>query len=104
MKKEELEKLLKNLDHWEKGFIYHCPEDPRLIVPFRIRWAGYVINFGHKKGYPLLYVILFTMCIPFLLIIPFNSPGDINIIRSGIIILGAFFFIYCYWEANRPRE
>ncbi len=35
--------------NWHMG-IYSCPDDPRVIVPKRPKWAGKTLNFAHRKA------------------------------------------------------
>lgn len=30
------------------------PEDPRIVVPRRIRWAGWTLNFAHRAAWLVL--------------------------------------------------
>ncbi|MFQ6024441.1 MAG: DUF5808 domain-containing protein [Acidiferrobacterales bacterium] len=58
-----LQKTLKELwqddRHWRFGIIYHCPEDPRVIVRNRFIF-GWTWNFGHPRVIPtmLLFIML----------------------------------------------
>ena len=61
--REGLEELWEDSDHWSGG-IYFCKKDPRLIVPKRVKWTGWTINFGHRRSTPsLIALILFPMLI-----------------------------------------
>jgi hypothetical protein len=35
--------------NWHMG-VYACPDDPRVIVPKRPKWAGKTLNFAHCKA------------------------------------------------------
>ena len=47
MNREHIEKLWRDKGNWTWGVIYHCREDPRVVVPRRYRWGGWTLNFSH---------------------------------------------------------
>ncbi len=49
MDREQIEKLWRDKGNWTGGVIYHCREDPRVIVPRRWRWGGWTLNFSHPR-------------------------------------------------------
>jgi hypothetical protein len=55
-----LEKLWNDPTSWRGLAVYYCKADPRLIVPKRIRWAGWTMNFAHAaaRGYLIVSVAL----------------------------------------------
>ncbi len=68
MSPEEKDALWQNEAHWSGG-IYFCKRDPRLWVPKRPKWAGYTVNFGHRRGTAML--LLFVLS-PLLTLIAIN--------------------------------
>ncbi|KAI8803312.1 hypothetical protein BJ742DRAFT_501574 [Cladochytrium replicatum] len=44
-----LEALWADQKHWTLGLFYHCPDDPRLFVPKKIRELGWTINMSQKS-------------------------------------------------------
>ena len=48
MNRAQIEELWRDQGNWTWGVIYHCREDPRVIVPRRWRWGGWTLNFGHQ--------------------------------------------------------
>ncbi len=102
MTREEIDKLWRDPQYWS-GPIYNCPDDPRIIVPLRIRWTGAGMNFAHKAAIPMLIMILAALLSPFLFLLLLELP-------DGGIWAGATFtvvvVVLCFltqWEANRPR-
>ena len=49
MKREQIDGLWRDDTYWTAGIIYHCAEDPRVIVPRRWRWGGWTLNFAHPR-------------------------------------------------------
>jgi hypothetical protein len=59
-----LEKLWNDPANWRGRVIYHCKADPRLIVPKRIRWTGWTMNFAHPAAWwYLVFGIVFTVAV-----------------------------------------
>ncbi len=50
MDREQIEQLWSDKGNWTWGVIYHCREDPRVIVPRLWRWGGWTLNFSHPKA------------------------------------------------------
>ena len=50
--KRNFEKLWQDEKNW-KGIwgIYYCPEDRRVVVPKRCKWAGWTVNFAHRLAW-----------------------------------------------------
>ncbi len=46
-----LEKLWSDPANWRLNGIYICKADPRYLVPKRIRWAGWTVNFAHTGAW-----------------------------------------------------
>jgi uncharacterized membrane protein len=77
MTPEQLERLWQDPRCWSPIGIYRCPLDPRIVVPKRIRWAGWTLNFAHRAAWPVLL-------------------GLVVLAVALIVALSA-------WEASRPR-
>jgi uncharacterized membrane protein len=60
MKKQfEPEELGKNNpDNYKWGIFYYNPDDTRAIVPKRIRWAGWTLNFASPFSYLIILGII----------------------------------------------
>ncbi len=51
--RDELIRLWENPDHW-RGGLYRCPEDPRVVVPKRTTWGGWIVNVAHPMAWPMI--------------------------------------------------
>jgi hypothetical protein len=67
---EELEQLWADPSHWHLG-IYSCKADPRIWVPKRPRWAGWTLNFAHRRSIWLLIALL-LICLGVYTIVQFT--------------------------------
>jgi len=55
--REDLERLWNDPAHWSLTG-YRCPQDPRVIVPKRIRAMGWTINWAHPKAVQMLLLMM----------------------------------------------
>ena len=73
MTKEELEKLWADKNNWLWGAIYYCKNDPRLVVPKRIKWTGWTMNFAYpRRAIGFIIFILFAASLPFIIELKLN--------------------------------
>ena len=100
---EELERLWRDSKRWRYGFVYHCTEDPRIIVPRKSRWTGYSLNFAHKAAVPVLLGILLVLLGPFLLLAVFDRPASVCWVAGTFFLAVAMLTALCHWEATRAR-
>ncbi len=61
-----------NPENWKWGILYFNPDDPRYIVPKRVRSLGWTFNFAHKRIYIALLLII---CILFISNLLLNRYG-----------------------------
>lgn len=85
MKREDAEKLWESPESWKFGVFYSCEGDPRLMVPKRLRWTGWTLNFAHPQAYILLAALVVIATAPTLLMVQFGST-------DAIPFFGAMFF------------
>ena len=51
--------------NWKLGFIYFCKEDPRVLVPKRIRGLGWTLNFARPMAVPfLIFLVALAVVVP----------------------------------------
>jgi len=103
MTQDELQKLWQDPKHW-RGFIYVCPEDPRIIVSKRIRWTGYTVNFAYPAK-----ALLATLCIMVLMLLPIaflllpNKILGAGLMAASIAMAIPVLIMVCRWEETRAR-
>ena len=44
--KNKSRRIKVNSDYWKWGIFYFNPDDPRIIVPKRLEWLGWTLNFA----------------------------------------------------------
>lgn len=45
-------------DNYKWGFLYYDPSDHRIIVPKRIAWMGWTLNFANPFSYIIIACII----------------------------------------------
>lgn len=53
MTREQIEQLWADPENHRWG-IYYCKADPRVIVPKRLKWMGWTVNFARPSAVPVL--------------------------------------------------
>ena len=86
-----------------RGVMYYCPEDPRLIVPMRLRWTGYSMNFAHGLAWPLLAGISLAVLAPFLLVVVLEPPAGVFGAVVAFVVSVSLLWYFCHWESTRSR-
>lgn len=47
-------------NNWKLGMFYYNPEDKRILVPKKIKWMGWTVNFANPKSVLLFVGILIS--------------------------------------------
>jgi hypothetical protein len=91
-----LEKLWSDPANWRGLGIYSCKEDPRILVPKRRKWAGWTLNFAHRRAWVHLIVGIGV-----------TSTLVVLLLLAHHFILTAFVFIlsiaFSAWRASPGR-
>ena len=103
MSENEINDLWKDPQNWRGIFIYYCRDDPRIIVPKRLRITGWTLNFAHPWAIPTLILIIVGVIAPFMILqlfdVPRNSPWWIII----IIFVSIGLVLFCSIMASPKR-
>ncbi len=59
--KKQKGKITINDEHWYAGIFYYNPDDRRVIVPKRIAWAGWALNFARPASFVIISVLIMVM-------------------------------------------
>ena len=100
--KNDYTELWQNPDNWRLYGFYVCREDPRLIVPKRLRLTGWTLNFAHRQAYQLFVALLAVIIVPNLVVDALNL-GTMSWVRSVTIILSILAAVVLTWWASRLR-
>ena len=94
MDKQKCEELWRDDKNW-KGIwgVYSCPQDPRVVVPKRCKWAGWTVNFAHPAAGKTIFLFVLMTAVPTLLVIFLGYGTMANVLLAlaastvGLIIL-----------------
>jgi Family of unknown function (DUF5808) len=89
--------------NWRAGLIYVCEDDPRLIVPKRLRWSGYTLNFAHSTAGLTLVGMLAALLAPFMLLLFLQPPEVFIAVGVSFFVVVAVLALICHREANSTR-
>jgi hypothetical protein len=100
----ELEQLWRNPRNWHLHFLYFCRNDPRIMVPKRIRWLGCTLNFAHPFAVPFLILLIGVVCAILDLAAPRHAAADVRfdilvLVVAAIVALG-----YYLWRSGRNSD
>jgi len=112
MTENEINELWKDPRNWRVAFVYYCKDDPRVIVPKRLKITGWTLNFAHPWAIPTLILIIIAVLAPFEILRLFdvsgNSPWWLITIIFVLIGLVSFCFIMAspkrYAKRLFPRQ
>ena len=94
------EQYWRKKEHW-RWWGYACPDDPRIVVNKRPRWAGYTLNFAHRKAILVLAgLLLFTMLPILAAIVLLPGPGGLPYVFAVTALTVSLMILYCYRAAN----
>ncbi len=88
MRRDVFERLWCDPNHWRAGMVYYCPEDPRVIVPRRLRWMGWTMNFAHPHVFLWLVLTIVIPTGPFLLLV----ACSVRSLLAYVVVLGVSIF------------
>ena len=92
------EKYWSKRENW-KWWCYTCPDDPRIIVSKRPRWAGYTLNIAHKRAIPVFTALVLFIMIPVIACIILVPENDALIFGLSAVTIAITAFL-CYKAAN----
>ena len=85
MTREEIETCWKDLRNW-KWRIYYCKADPRAIVPRRLKWMGWTVNFARPSAIPITLLLIALVAVPLLIVKAKGAGTGIELITGAASI------------------
>jgi len=88
--KEELETLWRDKNNWRWGAVYYCKKDPRLVVPKRVKWTDWTVNFAYPwRAIGFIIFILIAASLPFIIELKLNiaTPVVISVTLAVVAVL-----------------
>ena len=90
MTREEIEACWRDRSNYRWGGIYYCKADPRAIVPRRLKWMGWTVNFARPIAIPITLLLIALVAVPFL-IVRAKGAGSV----TELITLAASIIVLC---------
>jgi len=95
-----LDKLWSDPVNWHGCGIYYCKDDPRTIVPKRIKWMGWTMNFAHASAWGSLFTgIAFAI----VTVLFFKMYANEWLLFLWIGVLLVVSFVRC-WVMSSPNR
>ena len=101
MDKSQIDALWNDKTHWKLG-IYHCKEDPRVIVPKKPKWAGWTVNFAHAMAIPMIIVFIAIVFIPIWILNLIGKTSAVWLVGS-ILFSTVILIIFSTWMASKTK-
>jgi len=88
MTREEIEACWKDPHNW-KWRVYYFKTDPRAIVPKRLKWMGWTVNFARPSAIPITLLLIALLVVPLLIVTAKGAGSSIVFITvaASIIVL-----------------
>jgi hypothetical protein len=94
--KGTLDRLWSDPANW-RGPFYSCKSDPRHLVPKKIRWTGWTINFAHPLARTRLLAILLRMALIIPALLYLKESGH----DGWMCALLAAVVAFSWWDSSR---
>jgi hypothetical protein len=103
MTENEINELWKDPTNWRVGFVYYCKDDPRVIVPKRLKITGWTLNLAYPWAIPTLILMIVGVLAPFKILALFAPPRNSPwwLITILFVLIGLFSF--CFIMASPKR-
>jgi hypothetical protein len=70
-----LDRLWTDPDNWLPLGLYYCKDDPRIIVPKKIRAFGWTMNFAHTWVWAALLILIISAIVPIIYLKSTYNPA-----------------------------
>ena len=106
MTPEEIEKLWMDPRNTSWG-VYFCREDPRLIVPNRIKWLGWTLNFGHRWAISVILLLFVAVLVNAIFVVPMlivshHQPGPLVVVGVLAVVIAVAILLRA-WLSSRTH-
>ena len=102
MNKEELKNLWQDKKSWKFWGIYLQKKDPRIIVPTRLKWTGWTVNFGHPIRAFIAILISIIIALGPTLLLVFFGPLDVFSLIVTMVVTIFILIALAAWLAKPP--
>jgi len=101
MTREEIEACWRAPSNYKWGLIYYCKADPRAIVPKRLKWMGWTVNFARPSAIPLVGLLFVVLAVPVWIVTAKGAETGIVLVIGGAAI--AVVCLLCAYLSSRTK-
>ena len=101
MTREEIEVCWRDRSNYKWGLIYYCKADPRAIVPRRLKWMGWTVNFARPGAIPITLFLVAMVAIPLFIVRALGGGSGIELITGAGSILALC--LVCAYLSSRTE-
>jgi hypothetical protein len=101
MIREEIEACWRDPRNQKWGLIYYCKADPRAIVPRRLKWMGWTVNFARPSAIPVVGLLLAVLAVPIQILTAKGAATSIVLVTGGVAL--AVVCLLCAYLSSRTK-
>jgi hypothetical protein len=90
MTREEIKACWRDSRNHKWG-LYCCKADPRAIVPRRLKWMGWTVNFARPSAIPITLLLVAIVAVPLFLVRAKGAGRGIELITGALSITALCF-------------
>jgi len=101
MTREEIEACWNDPRNYKWGLIYYCKADPRAIVPRRLKWMGWTVNFARPSAIPITLLLVALVSAPVWAVISMGAGTGLVLVTTGAAIV--VMCVLCEYLSSRTK-
>lgn len=99
MTPEEIENCWEDPNSWRR-YVYYCKADPRVIVPRRLKWLGWTLNFARPSAVPVLLGMMALLILP-AVVVRANGGGTIANLATVVPSIAVVCLLSAYLSSSK---
>ena len=101
MTREEIEACWRDPRNYKWGLIYYCKADPRAIVPRRLKWMGWTLNFARPSAILWVGLVIAVLAVPIRILTAKGAATSIVLVTYGAAL--AVVCLLCAYLSSRTK-
>jgi hypothetical protein len=101
MTREEIEACWRDPRNYKWGLIYYCKADPRAIVPRRLKWMGWTLNFARPSAIPWVGLVIAVLAVPIRILTAKGAATSIVLVTYGAAL--TVVCLLCAYLSSRTK-
>jgi hypothetical protein len=99
MTREEIDACWRAPGNYKWGLIYYCKADPRAIVPRRLKWMGWTVNFARPSAIPITLLLVAIVAVPLFIVRAKGAGSGIELI-TGVASITVLCLVCAYLSSR----